>query len=141
MVSLFLVYNVPFFLALAPALSHSMTETSEPSLSSLYPMSLPDRPYRLDSILNLMTRHDHVFLLALPHKQEICSWENNRIELFPLYEERATAESFLLIMTVSREMRVEQKVMTSPRLRVKKFKAKTKTNDEDAERIKEGGIR
>lgn len=59
MVSLFLVYNVPFFIALALALSRSMTVTSEPSPSSLYPMPL--RPYRLVSILNLMTRHDHVF--------------------------------------------------------------------------------
>jgi len=73
MVSLFLVYNFPFFFALALALSRSMTVTSEPLPSSLYPMSLPDRRYRLVSRLNLMTRHDHVFLLALPHKQEICS--------------------------------------------------------------------
>ena len=103
MVSLFLVYNVPVFPTRALALSRSMTVTSDPSPFSLYPMSLPDRPYCLVSILNLMTCHDHVFLLALPHKQVICSWENNRDESFSLYE-RATAVSFLLIMTVSREM-------------------------------------
>lgn len=48
--------------------------------------------------------------------------------------------SFLLIMTVSREMcRVVQKVMQSSRSGGgKKLQARTKTNDDDAERIREG---
>ena len=63
---LFLVYNVSFFLALALVLSRSMTVTSEP----LHLLCILCRsvPYRLVSILNLMTCHDHVFLLTLPHK-------------------------------------------------------------------------